>query len=756
MKSLESRSRVPRALVGLGLQSPRWVLIVWASIAIVSSFGVAKLRVETSTDSVLNRSDPDWAFYQESQRRFGGDEILTILIDGDTPFDPATLQTIIRITQRFQGLPGVGRVDSLATVPLIQVSSNGDLSLEPALATGVPKTPEALQVLAARVRADRIAPRTLVSSDESAFAVNLVLERGAEAHYGSILAEVERATQGARVWVSGVPVFRLAADSRTRSELALFIPLTVVVVVLILALLFRKAQAALIPVGSSGLGIWIMLGVMGALQVPLTITTVVLPSILLALGCAYSLHLLSAVSNVAENERVEALLAVSFPIALSGLTTSLGLLAVSFVRIDAIRDIGIFGALGVLSVLAATLTVGPAALTLWPLPVREVRFQRWICDRGMPAVLDFVRRHRRGVLIAWLAAMAGVSVGLGRLAVETDVILWFPADDPIRVSYRKIRDRLSGISPLNVVIEAPDASPVNTPAVIAAIDRLSAHLESLPAVGRSISIADPLRQLHGGFSGDPTLPLPDDGALISQYLVLLESKPYVRDLITADWKAANLLLRVDDNRSGALRDVAKEAERWWEENGAPGYTARTTGVMYEFARAEDAIAFGQLRGLAFAFLTVSGLLFAIFRSVRVAWIALVPNLVPIAMGFGAMGLLGVPLDAGTVVIGNLAFGIAVDDSIHAVTGFFTRWRAGESTSAALESTYRSVAPPLIYTTVLVALGFGVLAFSNFAVIRHLGILTAALMVLCLLADLLLLPAMLSRLKASPEGIGPSA
>ena len=755
MKSLESRSRIPRALVGLGLQSPRLVLIVWAAIAIVSSFGVAKLRVETSTDSVLDRSDPDWAFYQDSQRRFGGDEILTLLIDGDTPFDPAILREVAGLTERFQDLPGVGRVDSLATVPLIRSSSNGDLSLEPALAAGVPQTPEALQVLAARVRADRIAPRTLVSSDERAFAVNLVLERGAEAHYASILAEVERATQGARVWVSGVPVFRLAADSRTRSELALFTPLTIAVVVLVLVLLFRSAQAALIPVGSSALGVWIMLGVMGALQVPLTITTVILPSVLLALGCAYSLHLLSAVSNAGETERVDALLAVSFPIALSGLTTSLGFLAVSIVRIDAIRDIGALGALGVLSVLAATLTVGPAALTLWPLPVREVRFQRWICDRATPAVLCFVRRHRRGVLIAWLAAMMGVSVGLGRLAVETDVILWFQPDDPIRVSYRNIRDRLSGISPLNVVIEAPDASPVNTPAVISAIDRLSAHLESLPAVGRSISIADPLRQLHGGFSGDPTLPLPGDEASISQYLVLLESKPYVRDLITADWKAANLLLRVDDNRSGALRDVAKEAERWWAENGVSGYTARTTGVMYEFARAEDAIAFGQLRGLAFAFLTIAGLLFAIFGSLRLAWIALVPNLVPIAMGFGAMGLLGIPLDAGTVVIGNLAFGIAVDDSIHAVTGFFTRWRAGDSSSIALESTYRGVAPPLIYTTALVALGFGVLAFSDFAVIRHLGILTAGLMVLCLLADLLLLPAMLSRLQASPEGVRPS-
>jgi predicted RND superfamily exporter protein len=549
-----------------------------------------------------------------------------------------------------------------------------------------------------------------------------------------------------------VPIFRLAADGRTRSELGLFVPLTVAVMALVLAILFGTTQAVLIPIGASGLGIWIVLGVMGALGVPMTITTVILPSVLLALGCAYALHLLSAASSASGGERDEALLEVSFPVALSGLTTTLGFLAVSFVRIDAIREIGVFGALGVLCVLAATLTVGPAALTLWPLPLKEARFQHWIRNRAMPAILELIRRRRRSVLIGWIVAVAVTSAGLGRVAVETDVIRWFQPNDPIRVAYRTIRDRLSGISPINVVIEASGARRLNTPEVIAAIDQLSTYLQSLPAAGRSISIADPLRQLHGGFLGDASQPLPQDEASISQYLVLLESKPYVRDLITADWRSANLLLRVDDNRSRALQDVAREAEWWWAQNGVPGFTARSTGIMYEFARAEDAIAFGQLRGLAFAFVTVAALLFAIFRSLRLAWIALVPNLVPIAMGFGAMGLLGVPLDAGTVVIGNLAFGIAVDDSIHAVTGFFARWTGGAKVPDALESTYRSVAPPLIYTSVLVALGFAMLSFSGFSFIRNLGVLTAGLMVVCLLADLVLLPALLSRLKSPPPGV----
>ena len=749
MRSLESRSRIPRLLVKLGLQSPRAVLFGWTVVAILSGIGVSKLRIETSTDSVLDRSGSSWQFYQESQRRFGGDEILTLLIDGGAPFDVAALREVIRVSEEFQNLAGVGRVDSLATVPLIRATGDGDLSLAPALAGGVPESPAEIDLFAKRTRADRIAPRTLVSPDESAFAVNLVLEKGAEDFYGSVLSAVESSVHGLQAWVSGVPVFRIAADSRTRSELALFVPMTIVVIGLVLALLFGTAQAVFVPLASSGLGTWIMLGVMGMLGAPLAITTVILPSVLLALGCAYSVHLLSAVSGVVREERAEALLGVALPIALSGLTTTLGFLAVSFVQIEAIQNIGIFGAVGVLSVLTVTLTAGPAALTLWPLSLRRVRFQGYIQDRATPSLIRFALKDRRAVMVCWLAAMAAVSVGLGRLAVETDVILWFQRDDPIRVAYETIRGRLSGISPLNVVIESPRDLDIDSHEVISAIDRLSTFLEDLPAVGRSISIADPLRQIHGGFSGDASLPLPVDDALIGQYLLLLESKRYINDFMARDHSAANIQLRVNDNSSDALLNVAAMAESWWARNGVTGYSARGTGIMYEFARAQDAIAWGQLKGLVFAFLAVLGILIAVFRWVRLALITLVPNVIPVAMGFGVMGLLGIPLDAGTVVVGNLAFGIAVDDSIHAATGFFSRHASGQSVPAALASTYRRVLPPLVYTTATVTLGFTMLALSDFTFIRHLGLLTAGLMIICLLADSLLLPAMLSRLDDAP-------
>jgi hypothetical protein len=129
-----------------------------------------------------------------------------------------------------------------------------------------------------------------------------------------------------------------------------------------------------------------------------------------------------------------------------------------------------------------------------------------------------------------------------------------------------------------------------------------------------------------------------------------------------------------------------------------------------------------------------------------ASIALVPNAMPIVMVFGFMGLIGVPLDAGTVVVGSLALGIAVDDTMHLVTAFSDGLRSGVDVPTSLDRAIRRVAHPMTLTTFAVGLGFGLLGFSQFTITRNLGLLVAGTMGVCLLADLILLPALLGGIR----------
>jgi predicted RND superfamily exporter protein len=489
---------------------------------------------------------------------------------------------------------------------------------------------------------------------------------------------------------------------------------------------------------------------MGSSGRPLTIATVLLPSILLANGCAYAVHVVTAGASRRGRELEEAIASIALPVALSGTTTALGFLGTATVRIDAIRDVGTFGALGVMTATFAALTVVPAGIRLAPLSGTRREIGRWLSISVGRNLVALSSRYKALLIGGWTIAVVGSVFGILLLRVQTNVITWFPKDDPVRVAYEHIRARLSGISPINIVVEAPEGQRVTQPDVIEKIEELTTRAEALPEVGRAISIADALSELHSGLTGKTTKSLPNDPQMIEQYLLLLENKPYAQDFITGDRSAANIVIRVNDNGSDALLSVGRLLEEWWAQHGPVGFKARATGIMFEFGRSEDAIARGELSGIAAAFFPISLVLFLIFRSARLTLIALIPNVLPIAMAFGAMGLAGIPLDAGTVVVGSLALGIAVDDTIHVADGYLYYRLRGASAANALEWTYARSLPAICLSSTIIAVGFLVLAFSGFALTRNLGLITSALIMLCLSADLLLFAPLLMRYGPSPS------
>ena len=735
--------------VRFAMARPGVVLGAWLLAAGLAGVGVARLEFATAPSSFLDRLSPEWSFYQESLDRFGGDEVLVLALEAEAPFAPEVLADVVRLTREFEALPGVRRVDSLASVPIVRVRPDGILDLSPALPAVLPPAsdPEARRALSRRVRAavahDRIVPGSLVSDDGRTFALNLLLFGGSDGQQGSVVEAAYAALEGRRGWVSGVPVYEHQVGLSTSREIVRFVPATLLLMGLLLWLAFGSAIAVAIPALTSGLGAWLILGVMGAVGEPITLTGMILPSVLLALGSAYVMHLLVPARGVRGAAALEAALApVVAPIAISGLTTAVGFFAIMTIRIDAIRALGGYGGIGVLVVLLASLSVAPALLARFPLPAAGASVHDWIRMRLAPALLGFLRRRRAAVILAWAALLALSAFGTSRIRVETDAVRWWPPGSEMREDYDQIRERLSGISPMNVVLESSGDRRVTDPDVLARIDGLEAYLARQPDVGKVLSVADPLRQLHGEYVGDPSQPLPDRQPLIAQYLLLLDSVDPIHDAISFDRRAANVLIRADDNGSRTLLDIAEAAEGWWAEHGAPDFQARATGIMFEFARSEEAIAWGQIRGLSLALFAIGAILLLLFRSLQVAAIALVPNLASLAVTYGWMGIANIPLDAGTVCMGSLALGIAVDDTIHVLSGYRSRHRAGVSASEALAGTFDHVLPALVYTSVAISLGFAVLTFSEFLLTRNLGLVTAVVVAICLVADTTLLPAVL--------------
>ena len=614
-------------------------------------------------------------------------------------------------------------------------------ALLPLFDIGALASEEGYAGLVKRILGDESARGLLVSNDGRTFGIRLRVDELAGGGYEPLLADVRRSVEGANAWVSGVPIFREETGKRTRDEVAYFVPLTLVVMSAVLIAVFRSATGVGIALGVSGSGTAIVLGVMGALKVPLTLTTAILPPVLLAIGCASTTHLLCEATK--GNSR-DAARDVARPILLSGTVTSLAFLSGTVVPIEAIRFIGVFGALGALVLATSTISLGTALTVIAPIPEpRGVLL--WLDRSGAEGAVRIASRHPGKVILAWMGLLAVCAWGVSRIRLDTDVTNWFPRGGEIRDSYEQIRARLAGISPINIMIEAPSGRSVAEPQVVAALDAFTEFLESLSEVDKATSIATPLRRLHGALNeGSPTSALPTDEMLIQQYLLLLDATEETSELIADQRTVANVAVRVSDNGSERLLSVARVAKEWWDDHGVEGFAAFPTGIMFEFARAEHSIALGQLGGLALDLATLAGLYLLVFRSTMLTVIALVPSVVTVVVAFGLLGCLGAPLDAGTVFVGMLAIGVTVDETIHLVTAFSHQLALGGSPRSALLEGLRRVFPALAVTTIALAGGFAALGFSAFAFTQRLGALTAVAVVVCAAASASLLPALLSR------------
>ncbi len=755
--SANPRERLPRLLVALGTANPRATLIFWAMVCALATPGVLRIQIEASTESILDKASPAWTFYEKSTDLFGGDEIIVVAADFGEHSD---LLPVRAVAADLEAVDGVRRVDALSTFPVVAVEDDGTVRLDPALprAGGLDGKPVSTTLEVAR--ADRIIPDTLLANDGRVFAINMVLDREPVPHYDTLLSAARSAASRlsdvyGNAFVSGVPVFQHETSLQTRRELTLFAPLAAVCIWVLISTIFRSAAAGGIVLGVGTVGIWVMLASIGAAGVPISFTMVILPPLILALAAAYSMHMLAAAARASaesaerpiDGDRLSIRLQeVATPIALSGLTTAIGFVATSLAGIESVRNVGGFGGVGVVATTALVLTALPAMLTAVPAPSSAPAGFNRLSGFAPDRVAAHSDRHRRAVLAIWLILAAVAALGVSRVELNTDATRWFRLGTDTRDSYETIREQLSGISPINVVIESTETGQsLLTPDTVAKLDQLTNFLESQPEVGRAVSVADPLLQIHAGFAG-AARGLPDRAAALEQYLLLLESAEHVDDLITSDRSATNLILRLNNNGSSEILRTGRTAEAWWAKNGVPNTTAQATGIMYEFARAQDAIARGQVVGLTAAVIAIVFVLFATFGSLRSAAATLAPNVAPILGIYGAMGFSGVPVDAGTVLVGSLALGIAVDDTVHVASAYFEARRT-EPPQRSVQRSLERTLPAITYTTIAVGIGFSLLALSDFTFIRNLGLLMAAAMAACFVADVHLLPALLTSVGA---------
>jgi hypothetical protein len=522
----------------------------------------------------------------------------------------------------------------------------------------------------------------------------------------------------------------------------------------VLLLAFRTLWGMLLPTITTGIGVVWTVGLMAYLDVPVDIGTLVLPTLLIAVGNAYATHVVARYGEeraAGDDPREIARRTVAHlgtPVLVTALTTVFGFASLVVYRIAAIRHLGSFSVFGITVLFVLALTFTAAVLALLRPQALAARPAAASSAGRLGAALDrlgrFDMRHRTALIAGAVVVLAAFAWGIRHLRVETSYQSYFPEDSPVGAAAAAVLRHLGGgQKTFFVVIDGPGANAFSRRDTLQRIAALQDFIDRLPGVARTTSLADYVMLLHRVFhDNDPAYyALPDTDAGVEQYLLLLDPDT-IEGVTTADYSRAAIIVRSNLFSSADMAAAIGKIERFAADAFPREFSVRPTGTAVLLDRTADSLAQGQLQSVFTALVVVFAILSVQFLSPRFGLVAMVPNLVPIVVFFGVLGWLGISLNLATAMIASISLGIGVDEAVHLLAEFNHHVRRHADQRAAILAALQTVGPPVVYSTAALTVGFLVLCGSSFVPLRQFGAFSALNVAGSLVSDLVLLPAIL--------------
>jgi predicted RND superfamily exporter protein len=759
----------------------RWLVrrplaVVVANLLVTLALGAYALhiRIESSLESVLPAGDPKIAYYDETRRLFGSDDVGVLGVVADDVFAPATIEKIARVTNELAKIDGITQVISITNV----VDPAENVLSPPPLLLRIPPPPEEVERVKAKLKRVPLYGRNLVADDFRGAAINIFFRDMTDAEYAALdidqkirtLLDASRGPE--EFYFTGAAHVKQAAVGLMRHDLYRFTPLALTLMLLVFWISFRSVRGVALPtIAVAGALIW-TLGLMVLAGESLSLGTFVLPPLLLVVGASYAIHVMARyyeqvpLGGSRDDVVVRAFTRVWLPLVISAVVTAIGFGSLMANRINAIRDFGAFAVVGILCVTVTSLTFLPAALRLLSLEQRSHR-----SGRVAPMLATTLRRlghwvyeRQRPMLVAAGIASLVAILGALRIQVDSDFLYYFGRNSEVRIAAETINQRITGTNPFYVVIDSETPGLLKRWEVLKMVKDLQAYLATLPGVTSSISFVDYLELLEAGLAkgSEGDIIVDDQGNLVAAekpksfweeprnldpLFDMVSRRPETfRGVVTPDFAKGSILVRTNLNGSSHIEATLDKVRAYVAGYFPPDVPVRLTGTLVLLTGTASDIVSGQVKSLTFALVVIFLVMAVMFLSAKVGFLAIIPNVLPIVIFFGVMGWMGIYLNLGTSLIAAIALGIAVDSTIHYMARLNQELQGETDQTEAIVRTLASVGVPIVYAMLALFLGFLVFGLSSFVPIQNFGLLASITMVTALVANLVLLPALLATTK----------
>lgn len=741
---------------------PACAVIVLGFLALAPKINVTDLDNDIS--AWISEDDPVYQTYERFRDEFGGARTLIVALRSPKLFTPESLEFIRSVTREIERIELVQRVQSLSTanivraLPAADAEEGGGIEVQPLLDDL--DTAGAAEAAGRRAIDDQLLRGDLVSEDGTVTAIVVSFDEDRiDDVRGVVIDKIHHAVDsqlppGMEAFYNGSLEISEAYNRVTLQNTRELTPPILLVTILAVYAMFRSWRITGLVILSVLVSVVWTMGLFVVMGFKYNVLASMMPALVIVLAIADDVHIVqhfvhelrdTGDKRHAFQSSVQHLFA---PLLGASATTALGLLSLATSEVHSVRTFGIGAATGVMVDFVMSLVFVPTLLTLIKPDTAPPPQERWLIE-PMRAVARFSIGRARTVLLVSLAAAVLATAGMSRLRVDTNHINFFAGKHPLSRSANVIDRNLSGIYSFNILLEGPPDS-MKMPDALARMERLGEELERLPFVRKVISVADYVKRVNRELNGgrETAAVVPASAEAIAQELFVFglsdDGRNELERVVASDYSRAQIAVKLASMSSDLVFEQINEAEKLAATAFAgSGITPIVTGSGRIFATLDHYLVVSQLSSFATAFVTVFGVIFVVFRSARFGFLGVIANAVPVLAVLGLMGWMGISLNVATVMVASVALGIVDDDTIHFINRYRREIASGAESARAIELASIHEGRASLTTAIINSLGFGLMIFADYRPTAWFGGLLALTMAVAFLAEVFVVPAVIT-------------
>jgi predicted RND superfamily exporter protein len=557
-----------------------------------------------------------------------------------------------------------------------------------------------------------------------------------------------------QIYVAGSPAVNNSLKAQMQADMQKFMRITFLIIIVFLFIMFRRVTAVFYPLLVIILSLLTTVGTMAWAGTAFKLPTQIVPSLLLAVSIGATVHILSIFFD-RFNKTADKRDALSYTLKHSGLaiamtsvTTAIGVGSFYGSEVAPIADLGTYASLGVMVSLFLTLTLLPALLAITKIKPKP---------NMVSSKLDLLMRRLAVIPVKYYKAIIAGSAILVVLALfaSTKIELshnplhWFQPGDYDRVSTEVIDKAMNGSVTMEVVLDTKKENGWNDPDHLNRLNALSTKLEKYTDqythVGKVVSLATIVKETNRALheNKEEFYSIPQDANLVSQELLLFENSGSddLEDVVDSQFSKARITIKLPWTDAVKAHDVLSYVKAE-SKKAFPEDEVTTTGMIPLLIHTFAGAVHSSVTSYIIAFVLITLMMIFILGSVRIGLLSMIPNLTPIILGLLIMVVKPIPLDMFTLLIGSIAIGLAVDDTIHFMHNFKRYYLETKDAAKAIEHTFYTTGKAMVITSIVLSLGFYAYMMANMISVQNFGLLTGSVILFALLADLLLAPALM--------------